>query len=622
MMKRFQSLFFLLSSSLAILGAPARYAVETQNFPAAPGDTVIIQNDYGRVQILAWDKPSVEARIRRISSDEQQLEKVGVVCRKNEDKIHIHAYFRPDGAESVYLEIRVPTYLNVVVWGAKPAVELSRIEGYVRVSTLTGLITAEDLTSSVSLLTESGDIVYRSRIQPSSDVRLESVHGDIQCYLKENLNLRGWARAGAELSWNEEVEINNGQLDKQVGVGGPLFWAGSLHGNVRFHFVKAMEIRTADSTTAPREVPLVTRPDSGTPPQETSTSTPPPGSPVGSHTVNRPTSAALGTMDTGYSLKVDVDWIHLNVSVRNRYTNRSEPNLQKEDFLVYEDGVLQTVEKFESIEAPFNLLLLLDVSGSTGSFIDLIKEASINFTREIKPNDRMAVATFNSQVRLIQDFTSNRAEVVRALKRIGSHGGTAFYDALDTCIRDYMHNMKGRKAIVIFTDGVDNQLTGHLSRGSRTTFPQLYREIQEIESLIYTIFLDTEADITYRPGRHSTGGVVGILEDIIRGRTPPYNSRRSRGHNRAAYVEAREQLRLIADQTGGHMYSPRRVEDLSSVYAEIADDLRVQYTLAYNPTNPDKDGRWCRINVKLHHKADLVARTRKGYYAGKAQELS
>jgi Mg-chelatase subunit ChlD len=91
-----------------------------------------------------------------------------------------------------------------------------------------------------------------------------------------------------------------------------------------------------------------------------------------------------------------------------------------------------------------------------------MKQAAIDFTRQIKANDRVAVATFNSRVQLIQDFTNDRAAAERAINRIQSGGGTAFYDALMTCIDQYMRTVQGRSAIVVFTDGVDNQLEGKL----------------------------------------------------------------------------------------------------------------------------------------------------------------
>ena len=290
--------------------------------------------------------------------------------------------------------------------------------------------------------------------------------------------------------------------------------------------------------------------------------------------------------------KVAVDLVLLNVSVRDRASNKSVSGLRQEDFLVYEDGVEQSVAHFETTEVPFNLLLLLDVSGSTEEYLHLIKSASIDFTRQIKENDRIAIAIFNNRVRLVQDFTRDRNLVSRAIDSINSGGGTTFYDALDTCAREYIRDVEGRKAIVVFTDGIDNQLD--VGEGSRISFEQLYTNVQEIDPIIYPIFLNTDVERRTmnenRPGRSS--------EDNT---------------GRRAYAQARAQLQLIADQTGGRMYSPRRVRDLRGVYSEIADDLRVQYRIGYSPTNKAHDGSWRAVRVKIRNRPEAVARTRRGY---------
>lgn len=343
----------------------------------------------------------------------------------------------------------------------------------------------------------------------------------------------------------------------------------------------------------------------------------------------------------GYSLKVNVDSVSLNVSVLDRDTGRSMGQLQREDFLVYEDGVLQQIDEVAHSEAPFNLLLLLDVSGSTQSYLPMMKQAAIDFTRQIKANDRIAVATFNSSVQLIQGFTSDRAAAASAIQMIQAGGGTAFYDALMACIDQYMRDVEGRSAIVVFTDGVDNQLYGEPADGSSVKFDELYRRIQEIEPIIYTIFLDTEGMVPTTSGRTgpaAAGAIIGILGDIIRGGRPlgsypptspnpapnPYPSPRgpSSPAERAAYADALKQLRMIAEQTGGRFYSPGRIEELSRVYSGIADDLRIQYQLSYSSTNHKYDGRWREIRVQIKNHPKAVVRTRKGYYARKQALLS
>ncbi len=585
---------------------------ERHSLPIQPEGTLVVQNDFGRIQVNGWEEKHIYVRVRKIAP-ENRLEHVVVNIRREDDLIQVSTHFRDHQKESAYLEIQVPHDINVQVWGAHPAIEIYGVGGTVRASTLTGLITAEDLSASASLLSQGGDIHYRSASQPGGDVRLESTSGNINCVLGNDLDLRGWIRAGGEASWGQEVSSQQGSIQREIGTGGPLFYANSLKGNVSCQ-LSLPSSHTADASTpvtkvsheadpVPQEVAATAERPSpseapareGAPPytpKEVASTQPEPGE-------DKP------AFESGYALRVNVDWIYLNVSVRDRRSNRSIPNLIQDDFLVYENGTEQKIEKFQTSETPFHLLLLLDVSGSTRSHMNMIKRASIDFTREINADDRIAVATFNSYVRLIQDFTNDRTRVRRSINRIRSGGGTAFYDALMTSVNEYMQGIEGRKAVVVFTDGVDNQLTGDYSNGSRTRFQELFREIREDDALIYTIFLNTERDAG--PSR-SRGGILG---DILRGRTPPIipGSRNKKG----VYEEARRQLDTISDQTGGRSYSPRRIDDLAHVYSEIADDLRLQYTLAYSSTNVIRDGSWRKIRVKIKDRPDLQARTRRGY---------
>jgi VWFA-related protein len=322
----------------------------------------------------------------------------------------------------------------------------------------------------------------------------------------------------------------------------------------------------------------------------------------------------------GYRFKVAVNSVLLNVSVRNRTTNRGIPNLRKEDFVVYEDGTQQQVDQLMPSDAPFSSLLLIDNSGSTRTYLPLMKAAAVDFTRQLKANDRVAIATFNSLVELAQDFTGDRALAARAIGNIDSIGGTAFYDALMTCIDVYLRDIAERSAIVVFTDGVDNQLEGQNTEGSRTLFSELFRRIQEIDPIIYTIFLNPEAPAPagHGGGMPRMGPGIGWPFPRPGGRPAPGPTRPS---TREIYDKARNQLFTIADQTGGRMYTLTKAEDLTRVYREIAEDLRVQYLLAYTPNNHARDGMWHDIRIRVKDRPEATVRTRKGYYAQRISDL-
>ncbi len=661
---------------------------EAKSYTARPGDTLVINNDFGRIRVRPCNGAVLELRIRKVVADPAQKGFPEVLVQKTGAVISVNSSFTGAPGEAVDFEVSAPGFLNVTISGANPEVDIAGIQGLVDVKDLSGRVVVENLSAATALSTGGGDIVYRASTQPRGDVRLESVSGSINCEIEDGLNLHSSLRAGGKVFWDMDPVVEAASVEKQVGTGGPQLSAESRKGNV------VVRLRPAARVNAPI-VPAVTA-TAGETVQPDREVVPAPSKSPASKTVQPPAKSAAGSKAPdgasipraagsrvppraetasergapresapreepspeigagGYSLKVNVDSVFLNVSVLDRGTNRSITGLQKRDFLVYEDGVQQTVDQVAPAEAPFNLLLLLDVSGSTQSFLELMKQASIDFTRQLKASDLVAIAVFNSGVHLLQEFTNDRAAAARSIGMIHSGGGTAFYDALMTCIDQYMRGIEGRSAIVVFTDGVDNQLYGNRMDGSRATFDELYRRIQEIEPLIYTIFLDTQGqvpNVTRGPGTGpgtTTGTVVDVLGGILRGRrypgsypdprypspapypapapNPPPGPYPAPGRGgsypggpgeRAAYEAAREQLMTIAEQTGGRMYAPYRIEELSRVYSEIAGDLRVQYQLGYNSTNRARDGRWREIRVRIEGRPEAAVRTRKGYYARK-----
>jgi VWFA-related protein len=282
-------------------------------------------------------------------------------------------------------------------------------------------------------------------------------------------------------------------------------------------------------------------------------------------------------IDTGYRLKVKADWIYVNASVWDPRKRESVVDLRKEDFIVYEDGQSRAIDACLASEAPFHLLLLLDVSGSTSQFIQLIREAATKFSEQLKPEDRVALVKFHSQAVMIQPFTNNREAVKTATQQISSEGSTAFYDAALTAL-DAFRGVQGRKALVIFSDGADNQLDD-ATKGSKATFEQLCQVVRENDCLIYTVLL-----LPYDP-----------------------DPRRD-----AVLYKAQQQMRLLADETGGRSFRPRKARDLAGIYGEIANDLRHVYTLTFTP-GFSLSGGWHQLRVEVPARNGLITRCRKGY---------
>ncbi|HEY3129305.1 MAG TPA: VWA domain-containing protein [Acidobacteriota bacterium] len=592
-----------------------------------------IQVTSGQVRVRGWDRPTIDVRAKKQAGQEVSLTPTAGELRVGPK----------EPTQPLYVDLYVPARLDISATSSQADVLIHGIGGQIQVKTESGKAHFYENPGRVQAVTNSGEIRFLAPEQYQSSLDLKSQSGNIHVTLNSDdfkihavtlgsIFVNGQERVTG-LSANKETVFDSGNGAR------PAVQLASGSGKV---IIQTSRAGLAASSTSPANdasrpaASGAARTPSGSYPSATRRDAPanapdPYGRgprdesvPFPRAETTRPdrrsgdTSGDSGnkknykvygsTVDSGYSVRSNVDYVNLNVSVRDRVSSRSVGYLRKEDFLVYEDGQPQNVEKFLTAETPFSLLLLIDTSGSTGEFVDLMKEASINFLRQLKPQDEVAVAVFNTDVDLLADFSTRRVEAERAIRSIRSHGGTAFYDALETSIHGYMEHIRGRKAIVVFTDGVDNQLEGH--GGSTTTFNQLMRGIQEEDTIIYPVFLDSD------PSQSSMGGFGRILGDILNG-GPRIRIGGGRS-TRDIYERAREQLASIAEQTGGRMYTPHRIEDLDGVYRQIADDLRIQYTLSYASSNPAKDGSWRRIQVRIQGHPEYLARTRLGYYSNDA----
>ena len=284
------------------------------------------------------------------------------------------------------------------------------------------------------------------------------------------------------------------------------------------------------------------------------------------------------------SIKLNARWVNLNVSVTDRQ-GKKVTQLKREDFVVLEDGVPQEIVHFAPVDAPVNLVLLLDLSGSIGGKLKEMKKAAIRFVESLKDNDRMAVAVFTSRFKLVSGFTSDHKRLKHCIDDIKHPGGgTRLYDA-EWKTFDLLGEIKeGRKAIVVLTDGVDSALLpDEEDDGSRRSFDELLTRAVEEDTTIYPIYFDTEPDMHHR-------------------------------YSREIYAAARTQLRTLADQTGGNYFLARRIEDLDGVYQMVAAELHALYSVAYAATDTRKDGRWRAIKLKV--KLDGInTKTKRGYFA-------
>lgn len=326
--------------------------------------------------------------------------------------------------------------------------------------------------------------------------------------------------------------------------------------------------------------------------------------------------------DRASTIRVDTDLVLFDVKVVNRANGQVVTGLTAEDFTVYEDGVRQQIALFSASEAPLSIALVLDTSGSTQDEVSLMREAARRFLKELRPQDRAAVLAFNQEVTLLSDLTSDRRRLERALGSLEPGSGTSFYDALMLTASEVLKRASGRKAIVVLTDGVDsygfytyNQVLPALEKGGAALY------FLELDTAPYTEDRMVLECTNRRHFRLSTKQLKKYTERF-KPREDWWKYREwcvlmpeeKREINRRLYELAREELREMAERTGGRVYPVGGLRDLDRFYAQVAAELRLLYSLGYYPTNDKRDGKWRALKVEMRRR-ELVAQTKPGYRA-------
>ena len=306
-------------------------------------------------------------------------------------------------------------------------------------------------------------------------------------------------------------------------------------------------------------------------------------------------------------VRVEANLIKLNIGVADR---RGYPvtNLTREEFVVYEDGVRQTINSFEPASAPFSIVVLLDMSGSTQKFRLTLKQSALRFLDALAPEDRVAVVSFNDKIKTLQDFTTDRRRVAYAISELAQGGGnTNFYRGLQHSLAQLAsEGTKRRKAVVVLTDGIDTEqrkLDGQASSSAQTAEEAVAMLKPEASAPLRAVL-----DAADRQG-------VTVYPLALPATNPRLLPTGATPQQAASYHAARERLNTLATRTGGRLHEINRLEDMGRLYAQVAAEVRTLYSLTYQSARAgSQDGRWRAINVEVT-RADLIARTRPGYYA-------
>src|SRR5258706_4019750 len=318
----------------------------------------------------------------------------------------------------------------------------------------------------------------------------------------------------------------------------------------------------------------------------------------------------------GDVVRVDTTLVTVPVSVMDRQ-GRFVPNLKREDFSVLENGVEQSIAYFETAEKAFTVALLLDTSPSTQFHISEIKEAAIAFAKQLRPQDRVLIISFSDEVLLLTEATNDISKITQVvLGNVKEGNSTRLYDAVHLAINERLNRIPGRKAMVLFTDGVD---TSSFSANYQST---LY-EAEELDALIYPIRYDTT---DYMRAYQNAGS--GNVTIVTRSSNWPFGSRTTTqtiygppinggvplpGTTQADYDRADQYLHALADKSGGRLYQANDTTQLSEAFKSIAQELRWQYSIGYYPkaaTEESDKRRQIRVRV---HQPDLAVKARDGY---------
>ncbi len=443
----------------------------------------------------------------------------------------------------------------------------------VKVHTSDGALEVWGLPASLDAQTISGDLKLALPSPPDADLTAQSLNGSVS--VGEGLDATG-------------ARVVRGKFQTRWGSAAARVNLFSGRGRISLDVLTGEMKEAADvASFDPRRDGATARDASTSRPRVKETPDNAPFKP----TLQKPEPAETPQeVEDDEVVRVESDLVTLNVAVVDRASGRGMTGLAASDFHVYEDNVEQRVEHFESAEGPFDLLLLLDLSGSTARVTDTIRAAARRFVDVTRPRDRVAVVAFAGDSQLVSPLTADRERLRAAIDRMARpEGDTRVYDAVGYAL-EYMSRSPDparRRAVILLSDGLDSTMPNVTGRGSTLAYEELRSRAQEFDGILYSVWTNTEFYEAFSP------------EDI----------------QPETYDLAHDRMKELADAGGGAFYEVDRLEDLAGAYERVVADLGTVYSLSYRPTNKKRDGSWRAIRVRLPRLTTAVARGRRGYFA-------
>jgi VWFA-related protein len=495
------------------------------------GGQVKVRNEFGNVSAEVWSNSYVA--VSAVIEGATRFTRSPIIIDNRGSQLAISVVRRPrDPIAPVHLNLKIP--------------ETARLDAL----TSNGAISLFGMPGSAALKSSAGALTVTFHPLSGADVTARSVRGNIKSSI------------GAAPSADPQ------RLQTRVGNGGKRLDLQTESGEIALAYGAGIEI--SDNST-PKQPALV-------------------GSDNSNSSAGTPTGPVPGDdISEGDVIRVESQLVTLNISVIDRGTNRGLLGLGQSDFKLFEDGQEQRIVQFESSSAPFDLVLLIDLSGSTREVVKLIRAAAVRFVEAARPADRIAVITFAGEPAVVSTLTADRELLRQRIETIDTaRGDTKLYDATNFAMEHVSRESKRsrRTAIVLMSDGLDGTIPGVSGQqGSRQSYQETLRNIQEFDGVLYTLWLNTEYE------------AMSPLD------TQP-----------EAFDAGHDRMKEMADTGGGVFYPVERLTDLAGAYEQVVADLGTMYSLAYRPSNSARDKKWRAIRIGVN-RTNAVPRGKRGYYA-------
>jgi VWFA-related protein len=493
-----------------------------------------IENQFGDVRVDVMNQKDVLVGAK-ITGAEPPHQSPVVIARKNDLLLISVVQQARDSSVHVNLTVHIP--------------DTARAE----IMTTQGTITTLGLAASLTLHTVTGNILAEVGLPLDADITARSIEGQVRSEIGTVASADGHGFHSRYRDGKQILRVTSQRGDIVLGA-----------------------LAENSETPTPVEIPRLR------------------GVETGARAAGTPArQAATEEVEDGDVIRVDTELVNMNFSVVDRGTNRGVSGLSQGDFRLFEDGTEQQILHFDSSASPFDLVLVIDLSGSTHEMVKLIRAAARRFVDAARPSDRIAIITFAGRASIVSPLTLDREVLRQRVESIETlHGDTKLYDAMDFALRETLNQNQSarRTAMVVMSDGLDGSIPGVNSSnvpdpGSQLTYRELVNKLREFDGVVYSLWLNT------------------YYEALNPQDTQP-----------EAFDTGHDRMKEVAEAGGGVFYEVENLEDLAGAYERVVADLGTVYSLAYRPVNKTRDGKWRSIRAVVD-RPSAVARGKHGYYA-------